>query len=61
MSREEVRLSITDTARKDAGSWTCRAQLFHNKKVKVGDAVEYYIQLVVIGEDIYVFENVFKL
>ena len=61
MSREEVKLSITDTAKEDSGSWTCRAQVFHNETVKMGDVVEYSIQLVVIGEDIYVFEILFTL
>ena len=61
VSKKEVRLSITDTAIKDAGSWTCRAQVFQNETVKMGDAVEYSIQLVVIGEDIYVSQNVLKL
>ena len=60
-SREEVRLSIANTTIEDAGSWTCRAQVFKNETVKLGDAVEYSIQLVVVGEDIYVFENVFTL
>ena len=52
MSEEEVRLSIDATVREDAGSWICKAQVFQNRAVKVGDALEYSIELVIVGEDI---------
>ena len=57
-NREEVRLSINATNRIDTGSWICRAQVLH-QMVKVGNAVEYSIQLVVVGEDMCVLENLF--
>ena len=60
VSKKEVRLSINATHRIDTGSWICRAQVLH-QMVKVGNAVEYSVQLVVVGEDMCVLEYLFKL
>ena len=57
--RQEVRLATADTVRGDAGNWTCRAQVFQNGTIEVGDAVEYSVQLVVVGECICVFVYLF--
>ena len=59
MGQAEVRLAVTDAVRGDNGNWTCRAQVFQNGKIEEGDAVEYSIQLVVVGEDICVFVYLF--
>ena len=58
VSKKEVRLSINATERIDTGSWICRAQVLH-QMVKVGNAVEYSVQLVVVGEDMCVLEYLF--
>ena len=60
MGQKEVRLAIADAVRGDAGNWTCRAQVFQNGTIEVGDAVEYSIQLVVVGEDVCMCVHLFR-
>ena len=55
MGQAEVRLAVTNAVRRDTGKWTCSAQVFQSGTIEVGDAVEYSIQLVVVGEDVCVF------
>ena len=43
-------LTIANSAEGDTGNWTCRAQVFQSDGTEVGDAVEYSIHLVVVGE-----------
>ena len=43
-------LTIANSAEGDTGNWTCRAQVFQSDGTEVGDAVEYSIRLVVVGE-----------